>query len=355
LFWDDPAMTTPPSDFRSDTVTKPTAKMRRAMAEAEVGDDVYGEDPTIRRLEERTAEVLGKEAALFVPTGSMGNQLSLRVHARSGTEVILEGKSHIFHYEMAGMAALSGLLPRPVDAPRGRMTKEQVAAWIRPEAVYYLPRTSVLALENTHNFAGGAVIPRDVVDPLLALAKEKGLATHLDGARLWNAAAALGVSEASLAAGFDSVMTCFSKGLRAPVGSAVAGSKAFIAEARRVRKLFGGGMRQAGVIAAAALVGLEDERARLPEDHARAKELAEGLAGIAGITLDVMAVETNIVIFSLEREWAPAQDVVAKLAAHGVLAGAAGPSSIRMVTHADVGDADVARAVKAFEEIAKTS
>jgi threonine aldolase len=344
-------MTSFPSDFRSDTVTKPTAKMRRAMAEAEVGDDVYGEDPTIRRLEERTAEVLGKEAALFVPTGSMGNQLSLRVHARSGTEVILEGRSHIFHYEMAGMAALSGLLPRPVDAPHGRMTKEQVAAWIRPESVYYLPRTSVLALENTHNFAGGAVVPRSVIDPLLALAVEKGLATHLDGARLWNAAAALGVSEASLAAGFDSVMACFSKGLRAPVGSAVAGSKAFVAEARRVRKLFGGGMRQAGVIAAAALVALEDERARLPEDHARAKKLAEGLAGIRGLRIDPVDVETNIVIFFLEGKWAPASDVVATLGTFGVLAGAAGPSSIRMVTHADVGDADVDRALRAFEEI----
>ena len=345
-------MTAPVSDFRSDTVTKPTPKMRRAMAEAEVGDDVYGEDPTIRRLEERTAEVLGKEAALFVPTGSMGNQLSLRVHARSGTEIILEGKSHIFHYEMAGMAALSGLLPRPIDAPRGRMTAEQVAAWIRPEAVYYLPRTSVLALENTHNFAGGAVLPRSVIDPLLALAKERGLATHLDGARLWNAAAALGVTEASLAAGFDSVMTCFSKGLRAPVGSAVAGSKAFIAEARRVRKLFGGGMRQAGVIAAAALVGLEDERARLPEDHARAKKLAEGLAGIRGILLDVISVETNIVIFFLESEWGEAGAVVDRLSKRGVLAGAAGPASIRMVTHADVGDADVDRALLAFQEIA---
>ena len=344
-------MTTPASDFRSDTVTKPTAKMRRAMAEAEVGDDVYGEDPTIRRLEERTAEVLGKEAALFVPTGSMGNQLSLRVHARSGTEVILEGRSHIFHYEMAGMAALSGLMPRPVDAPRGRMTKEQVEAWIRPESVYYLPRTSVLALENTHNNAGGAVLPRSVIDPLLALAREKGLKAHLDGARLWNAAAALGVSEASLAAGFDSVMTCFSKGLRAPVGSAVSGSKDFIAEARRVRKLFGGGMRQAGVIAAAALVALEDERTRLPEDHARAKKLAAGLAGIPGIRVSPSDVETNIVIFFLEGKWEPASDVVAALGALGVLAGTAGPSSIRMVTHADVGDADVDRTLRAFEEI----
>ena len=186
-------------DLRSDTVTKPSAAMRAAMAAAEVGDDVYGEDPTVRRLEERTAEVLGKEAALFVPTGSMGNQLSLRVHARSGTEVILEGRSHIFHYEMAGMAALSGLLPRPVDAARGRMTREQVAAWIRPDTVYYLPRTSVLALENTHNFAGGAILREAEVAGILALAKERGLAAHLDGARLWNAAAARGVSEASLA------------------------------------------------------------------------------------------------------------------------------------------------------------
>jgi threonine aldolase len=345
-------MTVSVSDFRSDTVTKPTPRMRKAMAEAEVGDDVYGEDPTVRRLEERTAEVLAKEAALFVPTGSMGNQLSLRVHGRSGTEVILEGKSHIFHYEMAGMASLSGLLPRPVEAPRGRMTKEQVAAWIRPDTVYYLPRTSALALENTHNLAGGAIVPRSVIDPLLALAVEKGLATHLDGARLWNAAAALGVSEASLAAGFNSVMVCFSKGLRAPVGSAVAGSKAFIAEARRVRKLFGGGMRQAGVIAAAALVALEEERTRLPEDHARATKLAAGLAGIRGVSIDVAAVDTNIVIFSLEGKWGEAAEVVASLAQRGVLAGAVGLRSVRLVTHADVNDIDVARALRAFEEIA---
>jgi threonine aldolase len=346
-------MSVPVSDFRSDTVTKPTPRMRQAMAEAEVGDDVYGEDPTVRRLEEKTAEILGHEAALFVPTGSMGNQLSLRVHARSGTEVILEGRSHIFHYEMAGMASLSGLLPRPVDGVRGRLAPEDVAAWIRPESVYYLPRTSVLALENTHNFAGGAVTPREAIEPLLALARERGLKVHLDGARLWNAAAALDVPPASLAKGFDSVMTCFSKGLRAPVGSAVAGTKDFIAEARRVRKLFGGGMRQVGVIAAAALVGLEEERGRLEEDHARATKLAAGLAGVRGISLDVASVETNIVIFSLEGEWGPAQEVLAKLASRGVLAGAAGPKSIRFVTHADVNDIDVQRALRAFEEIAK--
>ncbi len=346
-------MSVPVSDFRSDTVTKPTPRMRQAMAEAEVGDDVYGEDPTVRRLEEETAEVLGHEAALFVPTGSMGNQLSLRVHARSGTEVILEGKCHIFHYEMAGMAALSGLLPRPIDGVRGRLAAGQVAAWIRPESVYYLPRTSVLALENTHNFAGGTVTPREATEPLLALAKERGLNVHLDGARLWNAAAALDVTAASLAAGFDSVMTCFSKGLRAPVGSAVAGSKDFIAEARRVRKLFGGGMRQAGVIAAAALVALEEERSRLPEDHARATKLAAGLAGLSGLRIDPADVETNILLFFLEGKWGDSASVVAKLSARGVLVGAAGADSIRMVTHADVNDIDVQRALRAFEEIAK--
>ena len=346
-------MSVPVSDFRSDTVTKPTPRMRAAMAEAEVGDDVYGEDPTVRRLEERTAEVLGHEASLFVPTGSMGNQLSLRVHGRSGTEVILEARSHIFHYEMAGMAALSGLLPRPVEGDRGRLSPDQVAAWIRPDSVYYLPRTSVLALENTHNGAGGAVLTRAAIDPLLALAKAHGVKVHLDGARLWNAAAALGVPEATLAAGFDSVMTCFSKGLRAPVGSAVSGSKEFVEEARRVRKLFGGGMRQVGVIAAAALVAIEEERSRLPEDHARATRLAAGLAGLSGIALDVASVETNIVRFSLDDRWGGSASLLEKLAARGILAGEGGPSALRMVTHADVNDVDVARALRAFEEISK--
>jgi threonine aldolase len=341
------------SDFRSDTVTRPTPAMRKAMAEAEVGDDVYGEDPTVRRLEERTAERLGMEAALFVPTGSMGNQVSLRVHGRSGTEVILEAKSHIFHYEMGAMAALSGLLPRPVAAERGQVTRALVEPWIRPESTYYLPRTSAVALENTHNFAGGAVLRRERVDEVLALAKERGLRVHLDGARLWNAAAALEVPEASLAAGLDSVMVCFSKGLRAPVGSAVAGSKEFVAEARRVRKLFGGGMRQAGVIAAAALVGLENERARLPLDHRRAKRLAEALAEIPGVSLDPSTVETNIVILTVEREvFGEAAALVAKLSEKGVLAGVAGPDAVRLVTHADVGDLDVNRAIEAFRALA---
>jgi threonine aldolase len=341
-----------PSDFRSDTVTLPTPAMRKAMAEAEVGDDVYGEDPTVRLLEERTAEVLGKEGALFVPSGSMGNQVSLRVHGRSGTEVILEARSHIFHYEMGAMAALSGLLPRPVEGEGGHLTSSLVEPWIRPETVSYLPRTSVIALENTHNLAGGAVLRDENVAAILALAEERHLAVHLDGARIWNAAAARGVSESSLAAGFDSVMVCFSKGLRAPVGSAVAGSKEFVAEARRVRKLFGGGMRQVGVLAAAALVALEHERARLTIDHRRAKRLADGLAEIPGVLLDPGAVETNILYVSIDAEiLGDAATLAVKLRAAGVLVNAAGPDSVRLVTHADVGEADVDRAVAAFRSV----
>ncbi len=341
------------SDFRSDTVTKPTPEMRRAMAEAEVGDDVYGEDPTLARLEARTADLLGFEAALFVPTGSMGNQVALRVHGRSGTEVLVEARSHVFHYEMGAMAALSGLLPRPVFGPGGRMPVAEVEAWVRPESVYYLPRTSVVCLENTHNFAGGTVLPRPAVEEVLALARKRGLAVHVDGARLWNAAAALGVTEASLVAGVDSVMVCFSKGLRAPVGSAIAGSREFVSEARRVRKLFGGGMRQAGVLAAAALVALEEERGRLPEDHSRLGRLARALAGVRGVAVDPEAFPTNILIVDLDpRVWGSANDALGKLRERGILAGAAGPASVRLVTHADVGDSDIDRCVAAFRESA---
>ena len=344
--------TTAPSDFRSDTVTKPTAAMRRAMADAEVGDDVYGEDPTVRALEERTAEILGKEAALFVPTGSMGNQIALRVQGRSGTEVLLDHRCHIFHYEMGGMASLSGLLPRPVVSDRGIPSAEALTPWIRPEEVYYLPRTSMIALENTHNVAGGTVAPRSALEPVLALAAKRGIPVHLDGARLWNAAAALSVPEASLAAGFASVMVCYSKGLRAPVGSAVAGSRDFVAEARRVRKLFGGGMRQVGVVAAAARVALEEERGRLAEDHVRARSIATELAGLPGFAVDVATVETNMVMVTVTgSRLGGAAGVLGRLKERGVLAGSMGPDLIRLVTHADVGDGDAERCVGAFRAV----
>lgn len=343
------------SDFRSDTVTLPTPAMRRAMADADVGDDVYGEDPTVRALEERTAELLGKEAALFVPTGSMGNQIALRVQGRSGSEVLLDSRCHIFHYEMAGMAALSGLLPRPVASPKGVPSAEALRLWIRPEDVYYLPRTSMIALENTHNLAGGTVARRADLEPVLDLAASRSIPVHLDGARLWNASAALGVSESVLARGFSSVMVCFSKGLRAPVGSAVAGSKELVAEARRVRKLFGGGMRQAGVLAAAALVALDQERSRLSEDHARARRLAGDLQGIAGLAVDPDSVETNMVKVTVDGRLGDAKAVLAGLKSRGVLAGSMGPDLIRLVTHADVGDADVTRCVEAFRAVSTGS
>jgi threonine aldolase len=336
------------SDFRSDTVTRPTAEMRRAMAEAEVGDDVYGEDPTVRRLEERTAELLGREAALFVPTGSMGNQICLRVQAPPGSEVIVESRAHVFNAEMAAMSAISGLLPRPIPAADGILAPDAVEPWIHTDQPLR-PRTALLALENTINFWGGRIVPVPALRRLTALCRRRGIALHLDGSRIWNAAAASGIPERELADGADSVNVCFSKGLGAPVGSAIAGSREFVAEARRVRKLFGGGMRQAGVLAAAALVALES-RHRLPDDHALARRLAEGLGGLAGVRLPY-GCDTNIVIF-VASEGIRAADWVAAFREAGVLCAAYPGEEVRMVTHRDVGGADVDRALAAAERIA---
>lgn len=334
-------------DLRSDTVTKPSEAMRRAMARAEVGDDVFEEDPTVRRLEDRVAELLGFPASLFVPTGTMGNQIALRVLAPPATEVLLEARSHIFHYEMGAMAALSGLLPRPIASRDGIPDPENVLAAIQPD-VSYKPRTSLLTLESTHNLWGGTIARRERIEPLLDLARRFGLPTHLDGARLWNAAARLGQSEAALAQGFDSVMVTFSKGLGAPVGSAVAGSAAFVKEARRVRKLFGGGMRQIGILAAAALVALEN-RERLPEDHANARRLAAGLAE-AGSRVDPERVETNIVLFELE----DAARFVARLKDRGILASALSATSVRLVTHLDIQSADVDAALAEMRPVLRS-
>jgi threonine aldolase len=318
------------------------------MAEAEVGDDVYGEDPTVARLEEATAELLGREAAMFVPTGTMGNQIAVRLLAPPASEAIVEARAHVFNAEMAGMSALSGVLPRPILTSDGILTPERVEPWISTDNPLR-PRTSLLWLENTANFWGGRILPPADQERLVELARRRKLKIHLDGSRIWNASAASGLPERVLAAGVDSVNVCFSKGLGAPVGSALAGSAEFVREARRVRKLFGGGMRQAGVIAAAALVSLS-ARGRLEEDHALARRLADGLAEIGSLALPY-GCETNIVIFV-----APAGESAARWAAalreRGVLCGAYPGEEIRMVTHRDVGPADVARALSAAREVA---
>ncbi|HEY3170204.1 MAG TPA: GntG family PLP-dependent aldolase [Thermoanaerobaculia bacterium] len=329
-------------DLRSDTVTKPSEAMRRAMAAAEVGDDVFEEDPTVRRLEESVAELLGFPAALFTPSGTMANQIAMRILAPPATEVLMEERSHPFHFEMAGMASLSGLLPRPIPSRDGILEAETVLAAVQPE-VSYKPRSSLLVLENTHNLWGGKVYRRRNIEPLLEAARRARLAVHLDGARLWNAAVAARESERELARGFDSVTVTFSKGLGAPVGSAVVGSKSFAKEARRVRKLFGGGMRQVGVLAAAAIRSLEN-RSRLAEDHERAQRLARSIAELPGVNLDPDSVETNIVIF----EVAHASSFVARLKEKGVLAAGVSETAVRLVTHLDVNDTDVARAIDAI-------
>jgi threonine aldolase len=333
-------------DLRSDTVTKPSEAMRRAMAQADVGDDVFEEDPTVRRLEEIVAEILGFPAALFTPSGTMANQIALRLLAPPGTEVILEEKCHPFHFEVAGMAALSGLFPRPVPSADGLPDPEVVLAAVQPD-VSYKPRTSLLFLENTHNLRGGRAYPRRRIEPVLAAARSAKLAAHLDGARIWNAAVATGESERELARGFDSVTVTFSKGLGAPAGSAVLGSKFFAREARRVRKLFGGGMRQVGVLAAAALLGLEN-RSRLAEDHVRAKRIAEAIGDLPGIRFDPASVETNIVIFDVP----DADSFLARLKERGVLAAGVSKTTVRLVTHLDVGDPDVVDAIGAIRSVA---
>jgi threonine aldolase len=336
-------MATTVSDFRSDTVTRPTPAMRAAMAAAEVGDDVFGEDPTVRRLEEATAEKLGHEAGLFVPSGTQGNQIAIGVFCRPGEEVVLEANTHSVHYEGGATSGLWGVQIFPLASARGILTPAQVEAAVRPDDTH-APHTRMLILENTHNRGGGTVWPLDVFRSVVGVARERGLAVHLDGARLWNAEAATGSPVRSWAELCDSTTVCFSKGLGAPVGSVLVGSTAFIREARRLRKRLGGGMRQVGILAAGALHALQHHVARLVEDHRHARLLAEGLSAIKGVTVDVARVETNMVYADFPL---PSEEVVAGLRAAGVLGHAVGPKTLRFVCHLDVGKDDVRRAVEA--------
>ena len=338
-------------DLRSDTVTKPTPAMRRAMAEAEVGDDVYGEDPTVNRLQDRAAEVFEKEAALVVPSGTMGNQICVKLHTRPGTEVVVEERSHILNYELGAAAALSGVLLRPVKGEEGLLDWDLVASAVRREAPYYVTPTSLVALENTHNMAGGAVLPLAASREICERAHAWGLPVHLDGARVFNAAAALGASVAEIARPFDSVMCCLSKGLGAPVGSLVLGARGFIDEARVWRKTLGGGMRQVGVLAAAGLVALEESPQVLAEDHANARRLAAGLAELRGVRVDPERVETNIVIFDIGGTGVTTARLTDELKAHGVLANGISAREMRMVTHYDVDRVGIDRALRALREI----
>ena len=335
-------------DLRSDTVTRPTQLMRAAMAAAEVGDDVYGEDPTVNLLERRAAEVFGREAALFVPTGTMGNQIGIRLHTQPGQEVIAESRAHILDWEMATTAVFSGCLVRAVQAERGILTWKHIEPAIYERGAFRAA-TGLIEIENTANLAGGSVTPLAVVEEIWAGAKERKLPVHLDGARIFNAAAALSVDVKTLTRGFDTVMFCLSKGLGAPVGSMLTGSAELMERARLYRKALGGGMRHAGVLAAAGLIALQQGPGRLHEDHANARLLAEALSHMEGVAIDVDAVETNIVIFRLTGGLSAA-GVVARLKARGVLASTLGPGAIRLVTHLDVDRAACVTAAEALTE-----
>jgi threonine aldolase len=337
------------SDFRSDTVTRPTEKMRQAMAEAVVGDDVLGDDPTVQKLEALAAEVTGKEAALFCPSGTMGNSIAVKMWTNALEEVIVEERSHIYNMESTHMTFVSGVTPRPLRSNRGAMDPQDILANIRKPNVH-TPRTSLICLENTHNNWGGAVLPLENFQAVRKLADEHGLRVHLDGARIFNASHASGVPVKEYARRVDSVMFCLSKGLSAPVGSMLVADWERIDFARRIRKALGGGMRQVGVLAAPGIIALTEMVARLEDDHVRARQLAQGVSGLPGVTLDPASVQTNIIIFGFDHPALSVSALLEKMKERGVLALAVS-GGIRMVTHKDVGDEDVERAVKAFKEI----
>jgi len=339
-------------DLRSDTVTRPSAGMRKAIAEAEVGDDVFAEDPTVNRLQERAAALLGKAAALYVPSGSMANQIALMIHCRRGDEVVVGEGAHNSLYEAGAGGALAGVQFALVGRG-GLYTGADVEAAFKPESNHSFAATRLVCVENTHNRGGGAVWPRAQQADVVAVARRLGLALHLDGARLLNAAAALGTPAAELAAPFDTASLCFSKGLGAPVGSVLAGSREAIDRAHRLRKMLGGGMRQAGVLAAAALYALDHNVERLIEDHRNARMLAERLAEVPGLTVDLAGVQTNILMVDVNDPLPPAAAFAERLRGRGVLCLAIGPSRLRLVTHLDVSRADCERAVELFRDTAR--
>lgn len=336
-------------DLRSDTVTKPSSAMRKFMAEAEVGDAVIDVDPTTVQLEQKTAEILGKEAAIFMPSGSMTNQVAIRVHCQPGDEFLCEENCHIYNYEQGAFAQLSGVVARTLRGEYGVLYREQFEDIVRPQYDHQV-RTRLVCLENTHNRAAGRVQPFDEVAAITGWARENGLKTHLDGARLFNAAVATGTSAAKWSEMFDTVSVCFSKGLGAPVGSALAGPVEVIAEAKRARKLFGGGMRQSGIIAAGALYALEHHIPRLAEDHAKAARLAADIRTISGLKLAPEEVDTNIVIFQIDGKLGNATQLQQLLAAQGVLVMPVATQAIRLVTHLDVSMAQVERAIEVIRD-----
>ncbi len=336
-------MPEPLIDLRSDTVTKPTPGMRAAMNAAEVGDDVFGEDPTVNRLEERVAALLGKEAALFVPSGTMSNQIAVKAHTQPGDELLCDVNCHIYNYEAGGPAVLSGVTCRTLDGDFGILDLWQVEDKIRPPQDNHLVRTRLVCLENTHNRGGGKVYPLEKINAISGWAHSNGLAMHLDGARLWNAIVATGIPAGEWAKHFDSVSVCFSKGLGAPLGSALAGTRAFIAKGRRIRKLFGGGMRQAGLAAAGALYALDHNVERMAEDHKNAKLIAKAIAATPGLRLYPPDVDTNLIWFRVAEDMATAKDIAAQLKSHGILVHLAGPQTLRACTHLDVSAAQAQR------------
>ncbi|KEO85216.1 low-specificity L-threonine aldolase [Tumebacillus flagellatus] len=339
-------------DLRSDTVTKPSEEMRKAMYNAEVGDDVYGEDPTVQKLEDTAARMLGKEAGLFVTSGTMGNQIAVLTQARSGEEIILEETSHIFLYEGATASAFGGVQTRTIKGVRGAMNPEDVRGAIRPSDIHQ-PVTTLICLENTHNKAGGAVVPTENMRAIHEIARENNIRVHLDGARLFNAVVASGQKPSDFAQYVDTVQFCFSKGLGAPVGSMLVGDRATIEQARVWRKRFGGGLRQVGVLAAPALLALTQNVERLAEDHANAKFLAEGLAQIPGLAIDPATVDTNIVIVNIAGLGVSETVLIDELKKSGILCGGFGPQLVRFVTHLNISKADIVSALETIQRVVR--